>query len=166
MIIADTSILSTFARIQRLELLFKVAQTDSLYLPPAVVTELKVGLQKGLSFLQPIINDLSSGTRFYSIVLGSDEKSYADSLPGSLNAGEKESIAVCIKRIGNKFLTNDKRAHNFCKSVNIPSLDLILILRQLWKAGHCTKNQVQTLMEDIEKNEPSMIIKGKNEILR
>lgn len=131
MIIADTSILSTFARIQRLELLFTVAQTDSLYLPPAVVKELKVGLQKGLSFLQPIIDGLSSGKRFCSIVLTSDEKSYADTLPGSLNAGEKESIAVCRKRTDSKFLTNDKRAHNFCKSVTIPSLDLKLILRQL-----------------------------------
>ena len=99
-------------------------------------------------------------------MLTSDEKRYADTLPGSLNAGEKESIAVCIKRIGNKFLTNDKRAQNFCKSVNIPSLDLKLILRQLWKVRHCTKNQVQSLMEDIEKNEPGMMIKGKSEILR
>ena len=46
MIVADTSILSTLARIQRTDLLFAVAETDSLYLAPAVVKELRIGLQK------------------------------------------------------------------------------------------------------------------------
>ncbi len=89
-----------------------------------------------------------------------------DALPGSLNAGEKESIANCSKRSGGKLLTNDKRAHNYCRANRIPSLDLKLILRQLWKASHCTKDEVRSLMEEIEKNEPGMVIKGKDEILR
>ena len=56
MIIADTSILATFARIRRLDLLFAVAETSIFYLPPAVQRELRMGLQKGLHFLQPIIS--------------------------------------------------------------------------------------------------------------
>jgi predicted nucleic acid-binding protein len=55
MIVADTSILSTFARIQRLELLFAAVETDSLYLTPAVVKELKVGLQKTLIFCSRLL---------------------------------------------------------------------------------------------------------------
>lgn len=166
MIVADTSILSTFARIQRIELLFTVAETDSLHLAPAVVKELKVGLQKGLDFLQPILNNLASGTRFYSVDLTSDEKSLAGTLPSSPNAGERESIAVCLKRVDSKLLTNDKRAHNFCKTNHIPSLDLKLVLRRLWKVNHCTKEEVRSIMNKIEKNEPGMVIKGKDEILR
>jgi predicted nucleic acid-binding protein len=166
MIVADTSILSTFARIQRLELLFAAVETDSLYLTPAVLKELKVGLQKGLGFLRPIIDDLNGGTKFYSIALNSDEKNAANALPTSLNAGEKESIAVCIKRSGSKLLANDKRARNYWKTNHIPSLDLKLVLRQLWKAGHCTKEDVRFLMDEIEKNEPGMVIKGKDEILQ
>ena len=166
MIVVDTSILSTFARIQKIELLFAVAETDSLYLAPAVVKELKVGLQQGLNFLQPIMNDLTRGARFYAVELTSDEKSLVDTLPNSLNAGEKESIAICLKRAGSKLLTNDKRAHNYCKAKQIPSLDLKLILRQLWKSHHCTKEKVRSIMEEIEKNEPGMVIKGKDEILR
>ncbi|MDZ7289408.1 MAG: hypothetical protein ONB44_11110 [candidate division KSB1 bacterium] len=166
MIVADTSILSTFARIQRVELLFAVAETDSLYLAPAVIKELKGGLQKSLNFLQPIIHDLAGGTRFYAVDLTPDEKSLTNTLPSSLNAGERESIALCLKRIGSKLLTNDKRAHNYCKANHIPSLDLKLVLRQLWKSNHCTKEEVCSLMEEIEKNEPGMFIKGKDEILR
>src|SRR5574341_1468701 len=129
MIVADTNIISTFTRIKRLELLLKVAETDALHLAPAVVKEIEVGLRKGLDFTP-------------------DEKSMVDALPGSLNAGEKESIAICSKRAGCKLLTNDKRAHNYCRANRIPSLDLKLILRQLWKASHCTKEEVCSLMEE------------------
>lgn len=166
MIVVDTSILSTFARIQRLDLLFTVVETDCLHLTPAVVKELNVGSQKGLHFLRPIVDGLASATTYRSIDLTSSEKSVAYTLPSSLNAEERESISVCLMRQGSKLLTNDKRAHNYCKANPIPSLDLKLILRQLWKARHCTKEEVRSLMKEIEKNEPSMVIKGKDEILK
>ena len=145
MIVADTNIISTFARIKRLELLLIVAETDAIHLAPAVVKEIKVGLHRGLDFLQPIVG-LAGGTRFYPLDLTSDERNLVDTLPGSLNAGEKESIAICTKRAVCKLLTNDKRAHNYCRANRIPSLDLKLILRQLWKASHCPKEEVRSLM--------------------
>jgi predicted nucleic acid-binding protein len=166
MIIADTSILSTFARIQRLDLLLTVAETKVIYLPPAVRNEIKLGLQKGLNFLQPIIDALTTATQFQPVDLAAEEKHLIPALPKALNAGEKEGIAICLNRSGNKFLTNDKRAHNFCIANNILSFDLKRILRQLWKAGHCSKDEVRKLMDDIEKSEPGMVIKGKEEILR
>src|SRR5262245_12667662 len=144
MIVADTNILSTFARIWRLGLLFRVAETDAVYLAPAVIKEVKVGLLKGLDFLQPIIDGLDGGREFYPLDLTQDEKSLVDTLPGSLNAGERESIAICSKRTGGKLLTNDKRARNYCQSNHIPCLDLNLILRRLWRAGHCSKEDVRS----------------------
>jgi len=166
MIIADTSILSTFARIQRLDLLFAVAETQSLRLPPAVQKELKLGLQKGLYFLQSISDALAAATQFQPVALTAEETRSIQALPQALNLGEKEGIAICLKRTDAKFLTNDKRAHNFCVANNIPSFDLKSILRQLWKAGHCTKDEVKSLMDEIEKSEPGMAIKAKEEILR
>lgn len=166
MIVADTNLLSTFARIQRLELLPFVAVTDTLFLTPAVVKELKMGLHKGLDFLQPIVDGLTSGIGFQAVALTEEEKSFVEQLPGSLNAGEKESIAVCALRTGGKLLTNDKRAHNYCRENRIPSLDLKLILRRLWQAHHCTKEEVRVLMDEMEKREPGLSIKGKDEILR
>lgn len=166
MIVADTNILSTFARIQRLELLFAVSEADSLYLVPAVVSELKIGMKKNLNFLQPIIDGLANRTKFFPLTLTPDEKNLLVTLPDSLNAGERESIAVCQKRSDSKLLTNDKRAHNYCKANQIPTLDLKLVLRRLWKAGHCTRDEVRFIMDEIEKNEPGMVIRGKEEILR
>lgn len=166
MIVADTNLLSTFARIERLDLLFSVAEAETFDLPPAVIREIKIGLHKGLDFLQPIVDGLTGGTRFSAIELTPEEKSFSDLLPASLNAGERESIAVCAKRVGGKLLTNDKRAHSYCLANQIPSLNLKLILRRLWQAGHCAKEEVRLLMEEIEANEPGMVIKGKDEILR
>lgn len=131
MIVVDTNLLSTFARIRRLDLLSLVAATRTLFLTPAVVKELKMGLQKGFDFLQPVVDGLTSGNEFQAVTLTEEEKSFTDLLPGSLNAGEKESIAVCVLRAGGKLLTNDKRAHNYCREHHIPSLDLKLILRRL-----------------------------------
>jgi len=166
MIVADTNILSTFARIQRLELLFAVSEADSLYLVPAVVSELKIGMKRNLNFLQPIIDGLANGTKFFPLALTPDEKNLLVTLPDSLNDGERESIAVCQKRSGTKLLIYDKRAHNYCKANQIPTLDLKLVLRRLWKAGFCTQDDVRFIMDEIEKCEPGMVIKGKEEILR
>lgn len=166
MTVVDTSLLSTFARIKRLELLFMVAETDSFYLVPAVINELKLGLKKNLKFLQSIIDDLANGTKFFTILLSPEEKNLSESLPASLNSGERESIAVCQKRAGNRLLTNDKRAHNYCRDNQIPSLDLKLVLRRLWKAGHCTKEEVRLIIDEIERSEPGMVIKDKEQILQ
>lgn len=166
MIIADTSILSTFARIQRLDLLFTAVEAKDLYLPSAVRNEIHQGLQQGLQFLQPIIEGLNAGKNFRAIALVDEEKRLLPTLPRALNSGEKEGIAICLNRPGHKFLTNDKRAHSFCLANKILSLDLKRVLRQLWKAGHCTKDEVRKLMEDVERSEPGMMIKGKDEILR
>jgi len=166
MIIADTNILSTFARIGRLDLLFVVSETEIFYLPPSVVKEIKVGLQKGLVFLQPIVDGLIGRKRFDALDLTAEEKSLGDAMPASLNAGERECIAVCVKQSGAKLLTNDKRARNYCQANRIPCLDLKMVLRRLWQANHCAKEEVRALIEEIEKGEPGMVIKGKSEIFR
>ena len=166
MIVADTNLVSTFARIGRLDLLFAVAETDALHLPPAVIKEIKAGLHKGLDFLQPLVDGLTGEVGFYALELTAAEKTLADTLPGSLNAGERECIAVCAQRPDGKLLTNDKRAHTYCLAHQIPAFNLKLILRRLWLAGHCTKEEVSTLIEVIERSEPGMMIKGRDEIFR
>lgn len=166
MIVADTNIRSTFARLGRLELLFAVAETETLHLPPAVVKEIEIGLRRGHGFLQPIVDGLAGGVRFQPLTLTAEEKSLAETWPSSLNAGERECIAVCARRSGGKLLTNDKRARNYCQENRLPCLDLKLILRRLWQAKYSTKEEVRTLIAAIEQREPGMVIKGQDEIFR
>ncbi|MBI1760086.1 MAG: hypothetical protein HYR56_01490 [Acidobacteria bacterium] len=92
MIVADTNILSTFARLGRCDLLFAVAETGVLHLPPAVIQELEIGLRKGHDYLQPIVDGLAGAAGFVALDLTAVEKRQADELPTALNTGERECI--------------------------------------------------------------------------
>lgn len=82
--------------------------------------------------------------------------------PPSLDSGEAESITVCQTR-GAAFLTNDRRARNFCREEGVEVFDLIDMLRALWKLQVCSKRQVSQLVDDIETRE-GMVIKHKERI--
>jgi predicted nucleic acid-binding protein len=86
-------------------------------------------------------------------------------LPGSLGAGEAESIALCLSRPGTHFLTNDKRARSFCRERGIPCLDLPGILRALWVRKAIPKKKVRELVRRIE-TEQGMVIKNKDQIFK
>ena len=83
-------------------------------------------------------------------------------LPLSLNAGEAESIALCKAR-GAAFVTNDRRARNFCRTLDVEVFDLPEVLRACWKLRVCTKQKVRQLVASIETQE-GLIIKHKVEI--
>ena len=61
MVFVDTDILSVFAKIQRLPLLFSVFNQDSLNIAAAVDNEIKMGVSKGFQFSQDIIALHSQG---------------------------------------------------------------------------------------------------------
>ncbi|MGH8597904.1 MAG: hypothetical protein ACREXT_14700 [Gammaproteobacteria bacterium] len=71
-------------------------------------------------------NTVSTFARIGRLDLTAAEKSLADTLPGSLNAGERECIAVCAQRPDGKLLTNDKRAHTYRLAHQIPAINLKL----------------------------------------
>ena len=150
MIVADTNIVSTFARIGRLDLLFAVTETDALHLPPAVIKEIKAGLHKGLDFLQPLVDGLTGGAGFYALELTAVEKTLADTLPGSLNAGERECIAGCAQRPDSKLLTNDKRAMRYCREHGITVIDLPVLLRWLWTRNIVSQIEVKALLDKMK----------------
>lgn len=165
MIIADTNILSTFACINRLDLLFQVADTEVICLSPAIVSELQEGLNRGCAYLQPLLYEVQKGATYSLIHLTLEEASFCQTLPRGLQKGEKEAIAVCAFRDA-AFLTNDRRAHRYCQANFVASFDLKMILRRLWQATHSTKAEVQSLIEAIEQSEEGMVIKDQHEIWR
>ncbi|MBI3911058.1 MAG: hypothetical protein HY320_09015 [Armatimonadetes bacterium] len=84
-------------------------------------------------------------------------------LPSSLSDGEAESIALCKSRSA-AFVTNDRRARNYCLSASIEVFDLIDLLRALWKLGVRTKEDVGDLITTIEAQEGT-VIRGRERIL-
>jgi predicted nucleic acid-binding protein len=52
-ILADTNVLSTFAKVGRIPLLLQLFKTDRLGVTPAVYEEFQAGVTKGYTILQP-----------------------------------------------------------------------------------------------------------------
>ena len=155
MIVLDTSIISTFALIGAMDLLYALFPNDDLGVTPAVYTELVVGAREGRQFLQAAVEQVESG-RLKLFVLTAEEFMQRLRLPTSLGSGEAESIGLCQSR-GAAFVTNDRRARNFCRSEGIEVFDLIEVLRALWRLGVCSKQQVRQLVTDIESKEGAVI---------
>ena len=162
MILVDTNILGTLARVERLELLLDLFGQDEIGVCQAVYAELLAGTREGREFLQPAVNLVEEG-RIKLVALTADEILGRQKLPSSLDSGEAESITVCQTR-GAALLTNDRRARNFCLDEGIEVFDLIDMLRALWKLRVCSKQEVSQLVSDIERRE-GMVIKHQERIL-
>src|SRR5438067_13633830 len=105
MITPDTNILSTFARIDALDLLFVLFAKDEISIVPAVYAEVVAGVNEGHLFLHGVIQLVAKG-RLKLLALTPEEVVQRLQLPPTLNAGEAESITVCRSR-GAAFVTND-----------------------------------------------------------
>ncbi len=164
MIVADTNIVSSFARVGGLSLLGRLLEVDRLHITPGTYNELRRAVAVGFAFLEPVLGAIQLGGEVDLVELTRQEILAVKDLPGSLGAGEAESIAVCLHRPGTRLITNDKRARNFCRQQGIPCLDLPGILRALWVRKVLSKKKVKELIRQIE-TEQGMVIKNKDEIL-
>jgi len=164
-ILADTNIVSTFARVKALPLLVVLLEVDRLHITPATLNELTKGAEAGCTFLTPVLDAISSGGELDLAELTEQEGLAVADMPDSLGAGEAESIAVCLHRAKARLLTNDKRARNHCREKGIPCLDLPGILRAFWLQKVLTKKKVKELIRQIE-TEQGMVIKNQEEIFK
>jgi predicted nucleic acid-binding protein len=161
--LADTNIVSTFARVGALALLRQMLDEDRLLVTQATYHELRKAVDSGCEFLETIISAIDSDGDLALLALTEAEIVSVKDLPSSLGAGEAESIAVCLHRPGTRLLTNDKRARNFAREHAISCLDLPACLRALWVRKVIAKKDVKKLLRNIE-SEQGMVIKNKERI--
>jgi len=164
-IVADTNIVSTFARIEAIGILRRHFKGAHLDVTPATFHELRGAVRVGNVFLEPVLMSIAVGGDLHLILPTQDEIVSTLDLPISFGAGESESVAVCRARKGGRLLTNDKRAKNFCRQNRVPYLDLPRILRALWREDTCKKQEVSGLIRAIEQ-EPGMVITEKDSIFK
>jgi len=161
MILLDNNILSTFARVAQLELVFRLFPKDELGIPPAVHDEMMKAIRLGCSFLESAAAMIRAG-RLQIVSLTSDEVASKQSLPGSFGGGDLDCIIICHTR-GYPLLTNDRRVRNYCRSHGISVFDLPQLLRALWENGILAKRRVRRLVKEMEQAE-NMVIKNKEAI--
>ena len=148
MVFVDTDVLSTFSKIQRLQLLFDVFNQDKLNIATAVENEIKVGISKGYHFGHDIVV-LQKQKRICIHQPIAVDHLFMGSLPQTLGAGERESVAIC-KRLKAILASNERRVKHHCKKNQINCINLAEILRAFWEQHILTQSDVRKIINEIE----------------
>lgn len=162
MVLIDTDILSTFAKIERFDLLFQLFKGKSLCIAPSVFQEICNGVNDGYSSLESVLK-IVHNKQIGILPLTEAEVVERTAVPQSFGAGELDSLVICKHR---KLLlvTNDKRVTRFCENKGIRYIALNALLRMLWKNSILAKEEVRYLIEEIEKKDRVSILR-KDDIL-
>ena len=147
MVFIDTDVLSIFAKIQRLPLLFSVFNEDPLNISAAVENELQVGVAKGFDFAQDIMVLHSQG-RIATYHPTAVDHHFMATLPWTLGSGERESMAIC-KRLNAIFVSNERRVKHHCRENGVDCVNLAEILRSLWELGILPQADVRNIITEI-----------------
>jgi predicted nucleic acid-binding protein len=128
-VVSDTNILSSLAVADGLALLPKLFYNDTIYIPPAVEQELRMGLTYGKTYLERVLQALQTDD-IQVLELTDEERNLTVILSARLNAGEREGIVLCRMR-KHLFLSNDTRAVRYCQANHIDAISLEILLRLL-----------------------------------
>ena len=161
MIIVDNNILSTFAKIGRLDILFQLFPQTQIGIVPAVYNELRVGVIKGHVQLKQVM-EMVQQKSIRLITLKEAEIFLKPTLPISFDEGELESVAVSKSR-KITLLTNERSVKKWCIREDIKYADLPDLLRTCWKSKMMSKEEVKSLIEDIE-DKDNITFRSKEEI--
>jgi predicted nucleic acid-binding protein len=157
-VLADTDILSAFAKVNAMKLIKKLF--EELKISPSIYEELMRAKRAGYSFVDNIFQNTE-------IILLSEMEfnSFRNLLENEKNMheGECQLIALCRSRNG-FLLTNDRYVKNYCKENGIEFLDMEEILRAMKLKKILNHEELRKLIEDIEKKDHT-IIKSKDDIL-
>lgn len=158
----DTNILSTFGKVERLDLLASLFEGMTIGISESVCNEIRHAEEKGHAFCRDIIELVDAG-KIKVLSPTPDEARTAGSLPGSFGLGERDSVAMAIARKA-VFVTNEKKVRNYCERRGVDVLTLGQLLRALWELRKMTKKEVKALMGNMERKD-NLIITSKKEIL-
>lgn len=162
LILADTNILSTFAKIGRILLLLELFRSGGVGVTPAVYEEMQVGVTKGYVALQAVTILVQHG-QIILVAPTVEEILYKNLLPASFDLGERETLAVARARSWG-ILTNENQVKHWCRREQVEYWDLPGILRALWRNRLMEKAQVQALIDEIEAKD-RIVFRNKTQIL-
>lgn len=150
-IISDTNILSSMAAGDSFPALLRLFARAKIAIPFGVQEELQAGLERGRTYLEPIIHSIQSG-RIEVVPLSAEEELLTFNYPSRLGNGERQAIALAQTRKAT-LLSNDDRAVRYCQQKGISHLDLVDILRLLWVRQVMSQAEVGLLIEKMERVE-------------
>jgi len=144
-VVSNTTVLSNFAAIGRLEMLQSLY--GEIFIPTEVHQEIQHGLEEGYGFYTAVERVIHPGTADGWIRLTSlqneSELALLAALPSRLHAGEAAGLVLAEHR-GWLFLTDDKAARSIARQRQVPLSGTLgsLVLgveRQLWTVGEANR---------------------------
>lgn len=152
-IILDCDIVSTIAKIDRIDLLFDLFEKSRLFIPDAVYVELLEAEKMGFEFPKRVFN-----SRIELATLSQQElKDFEDIVKNlKIHSGEAEGIAIARRR-GGVFLTNDRVAVKFCEQEDVAVLDLKDVLKLVARNRIVDENEMLQIINNIEKKDNTVI---------
>ncbi len=149
-VVADTDILSTFARVHRLDILKKLF--DQITIPQSVKSELREG-KIDVKPLNPVL-----------VKLTKDELKVLRTSSIGLGKGESECLVIAKSR-NIPLASNDRTVQSLCKKEGIGYFTLPIILRMGILDRVITREDAKEIVKLIEHEEHTKI-KNKDEIFR
>jgi len=119
-VIANTTIISNFASVGRLDILKDLL--GQLYITTEVYAEIQDGLAEGYDFYIGIESHMyplaSDGWLHLTSLEGEEELRIFSHMPAALHRGEASCLAVAVRR-GMAFLTDDARARSVARELQV-----------------------------------------------
>ena len=135
-VIANTTIISNFASVSRLDILKELL--EQLYITTEVYAEIQDGLAEGYNFYAGIESHMyplaSEGWLRLTSLEGEEELRLFSNMPAALHRGEASCLAVAVRR-GMAFLTDDARARAVARDLQVLVSGTLGILVQAVKKG-------------------------------
>jgi predicted nucleic acid-binding protein len=126
--VSDTNILSSFLGVGRLELLLAALGANHVLIPPQVLDELMIGVNRGHLTNDALQTALASGVRTIAMEVMDERR--IQQMPAAFGAGEQQAVALAI-RLTVPLLSNDRRVRTYCRDQGVFCLDLPTLLRLL-----------------------------------
>ena len=152
----DADLLSTFAKIEKLELLAKAFGKNDLLIPPAVASEL-------MRSKVILVQDILKSKLFQQAILSEQERGLIGKISSrkNLGIGEIECIAICQAR-NMAIATNDSKAIDLAEKLGIGAVDLEATLYSL--KDFMDIKEIKHIIDDIEIKDKVVIV-NKDKIL-
>jgi len=153
-VVMDCDLISSFAKINRIDLLETLFPDAQLVITASVYNELLKTKEYGFDFLDKIVQ-----SNVGLINARKEERSvFEDFLQDyRIHLGEAEGIAIAKCRDG-VFMTNDSRAVRFCEEKGVKVLNLKDVLRKIAVDAIVDKSEMLKLIRDIETEDRTFII--------
>jgi predicted nucleic acid-binding protein len=149
-VVSDTDLLSTFSRIDRLDILSSIY--NSILVPPSVALELKRGEIK------------LSGKNFSTVDLTREEIMLLGKMDSRLGRGERECLSVAkFRKL--PLASNDRVVHQVCKKEKLDYFNLQRLLRFAILREVLSLREARDIVRAVELNERTLI-KNQREIFK